>query len=100
MTPLTSQRQAAHAIRNHLTFIAGTTHSLRRRLELGTVDWAAAGERLERVERAVWQIESLLDEAVGGQPSSTWPRVWGPQAAKEGEKVFRPQVVAPRGRPR
>ena len=62
LTPLTARQETLHLIRNHLTFIAGTAYTLRRHAANGTLDADAAADRLERVERAAWQVDALLDQ--------------------------------------
>lgn len=60
LRPLTEREVAFHEMRNRLTYIAGTARTLRRRLENGRVDRKVIESRLEKIERAAWDIEETL----------------------------------------
>ena len=63
LRPLTPREEALHLVRNELTYIGGAAYGIRRQLERGELDGAAAGaarERLARIERAVRAIDALL----------------------------------------
>ena len=63
LRPLSPREEALHLVRNELTFISGAAFAVRRQLERGELDGAAAGaarERLARIERAVRAIDALL----------------------------------------
>ena len=61
LTPLTPRQETLHLVRNHLTYIAGTAHGLRRQLRRGALEPGTARDRLERLERAAWAIDALFD---------------------------------------
>ena len=61
LRPLSDRELALHDIRNRLTYIAGTTHMLRRLAEKGAIAPDVAEAKLERMERAVWGIHASLE---------------------------------------